>query len=40
MNEPKAGGDASTELGGKFLEALQANVKRTEIEKRRAGCQG
>ena len=40
LNEQKTGCDALAELGAKFPEASQAIVKRAEIEKRRAGCQG
>ncbi len=40
MNEQKTGCDALAELGAKFPAAAQAIVKRAEIEKRRAGCQG
>ncbi len=40
MGEQKTGCDAFAELAAKFPEATQAIVKRAEIEKRRAGCQG
>ncbi len=40
MNQQKTGCDAFAELAAKFPEATQAIVKRAEIEKRRAGCQG